>query len=152
MRVLQGQFILKNSHRLSKQNQSPGLAKKFTGFGKIPPGSASSTRFGENPPGWQKSTGLGQKLTGFGFHQGCYGGRQYARQFYYEVSIFLLQVSISSITIPQGHDLKGAKPSPQNNHFVQKPSPRDRTGSQKPHPRDIKLENFTNISMNSDTI
>ena len=34
----------------------------------------------------------------------------------------------------------------------QNPSPRDNTGSQKPHPRDIKLENFTNVSINSDTI
>ena len=47
---------------------------------------------------------------------------------------------------PPGHDLKGAKPSPRDNHCVQKPSPRDRTGSQKPHPRDIELENFTDIS------
>ena len=53
-----------------------------------------------------------------------------------------MQVSISSITIPPGHDLTGANP-PWDNHSVQNPSPRDNTGSQKPHPRDIKLENFT---------
>ena len=53
---------------------------------------------------------------------------------------------------PPGHDLKGAITLPLDSHCVQKPSPRDRTGSQKPHPRDIKLENFTNISINSDTI
>ena len=34
----------------------------------------------------------------------------------------------------------------------QKSSPRDNTESQKPHLRDIKLENFTNVSINSDTI
>ena len=38
------------------------------------------------------------------------------------------------------------------NHCVRKPFPRDKTGSQMPHPRDIKLENFTNVSINSDTI
>ena len=53
---------------------------------------------------------------------------------------------------PLGHDLKGAKTLPQDNHCVQKPFPRDRTGSQKLHPQDIKLENLTNKSMNSDTI
>ena len=67
-----------------------------------------------------------------------------------------MQVSISSKTIPPGfptgHDLKGAKPSHRDNHCVQKPSPRDKTGSQKLHPWDIKLENFTNVSINSDTI
>ena len=63
-----------------------------------------------------------------------------------------MQVSISSKTIPQGHDLKRAKTlPPRDNHCVQKLSPRDRTGSEKPHPWDIKLENFTNISINSDT-
>ena len=51
-----------------------------------------------------------------------------------------------------GHDLKEAKPSPRDNHCVQKSSPWDKTGSQKPHPWDIKLENFTNVSINSDTI
>ena len=50
-----------------------------------------------------------------------------------------------------GHNLKGAK-IPWDNHCVQKPSPRDKTESQKPHPWDIKLENFTNVSINSDTI
>ena len=68
-----------------------------------------------------------------------------------------MQVSISSITIPPGQTpgtrLEGSKnPPPLDNHCVQRPSPRDRKGSQKPHPWDIKLENFTNISMNSDTI
>ena len=68
----------------------------------------------------------------------------------------IMQVSISSITIPRdkppGYDLNGAKTFPRDNYCVQRPSPRDRKGSQKPHPWDIKLENFTNISMNSDTI
>ena len=63
-----------------------------------------------------------------------------------------MQVSISSKTIPPGHDLTGAKTLSRDNHSVQKPSPQDKTGSQKPHPRDIKLENFTNVSINSDTI
>ena len=44
---------------------------------------------------------------------------------------------------PPGHDLKGAKPSPRDNHSVQKSSPRDNTGSQKPQPREITSENFT---------
>ena len=61
-----------------------------------------------------------------------------------------MQVSISSITIPPGHNLKGAKTLPRDNYCVQKPSPRDRTGSQNPHSRDIKLENFTNT--NSDNM
>ena len=64
----------------------------------------------------------------------------------------IIQVSISSKTIPPGHDLKGAKPSPWDNHCVQKPFPQDRTRSQKPYPRDINLENFTNISIYCDTI
>ena len=41
---------------------------------------------------------------------------------------------------PQGHDLKGAKTIPLDNHCVQKPSPWDKPRSQKPHPRDMKLE------------
>ena len=54
---------------------------------------------------------------------------------------------------PPGHDLKGAKPIPPGQSFCTKTLPSgQKTGSQKPHPRDIKLENFTNISMNSDTI
>ena len=63
-----------------------------------------------------------------------------------------MQVLISSKIIPPGHDLKGAKTLPRDNHCAQKPSPRDKTGSQKPHPWDIKLENFTNVSVNSGTI
>ena len=63
-----------------------------------------------------------------------------------------MQVSISSKTILPGHDTKGQNPSPRDNHFAQKPSPQDKTGSQKPDPRDIKSENFTNVSINSDTI
>ena len=52
-----------------------------------------------------------------------------------------------------GTRLEGSKnPPPRDNHCVQKPSPRDKTGSQKPHPWDIKLENFTNVSINSHTI
>ena len=50
------------------------------------------------------------------------------------------------------HYSKGAKTFPPDNHCVQKPSRRDKTGSQKPHPRNIKLENSTNVSINSDTI
>ena len=53
---------------------------------------------------------------------------------------------------PRDTTWREQKPFRRDNHCVQEPSPRDRTGSQKPHPRDIKLENFTNISMNSDTI
>ena len=57
-----------------------------------------------------------------------------------------MQVSISSKTIPPhwdkppGHDLKGAKPSPQDNQCVQKPSPQDKTGSWKSYPMDIMSE------------
>ena len=59
----------------------------------------------------------------------------------------LMQVSISSKTIspcdkPQRHDFKGTKPSPRDNHCVQKHSPQAKTRSQKPHPRDIKLKKF----------
>ena len=53
---------------------------------------------------------------------------------------------------PRDTTRRGQKPSPRDNHCVQNPSPRDKTGSQKPHPQHIKLENFTNISINSDTI
>ena len=68
-----------------------------------------------------------------------------------------MQVSISSKTIsleqtPTGHDLKGPKTFPSDNHCEQRSSPRDKPGSQKPHPRDIKLENLTNVSINFDTI
>ena len=67
-----------------------------------------------------------------------------------------MQLSISSKTIPPGTNprettRRGQKPSSRDNHFVQTP-PRDKTGSQKPHLPDIKLENFTNVSMKSDTI
>ena len=60
-------------------------------------------------------------------------------------SFFIMQLSISSKTIPHGTRLKGGKTLPPDNHCVQKPSPRDKTVNQKPHPRDIKLENFTNV-------
>ena len=67
-----------------------------------------------------------------------------------------MQVSISSKTIPAGQTpltrLEGSKNPTWDNHCVQKPSLRHKTRSQKPHPWDIKLENFTNISMNSDAI
>ena len=68
---------------------------------------------------------------------------------------FIMQASISSKAIPPlgkppGHDLKRA--NPRDNQCVQKLSPRDRTGSQKPNPLVIKLENFSDISINSDTI
>ena len=39
---------------------------------------------------------------------------------------FLVQVSISSKTIPLAHDLKGAKTLPRGNHCVQKLSPQDK--------------------------
>ena len=61
--------------------------------------------------------------------------------------ILIMQVSISSKTIPQGHELEGEKPLSRDNHCVQKPSLQDRIGSQKPHPRDIKLKNLKNISI-----
>ena len=58
-----------------------------------------------------------------------------------------MQPSISSKTIPArdkrpGHDSKEAKtlPSGQNKEL------------KVPHPRDVKLGNFTNVSLNSDTI
>ena len=69
-----------------------------------------------------------------------------------------MQVLISSKTTPLppqilGRRLERGKNPPPGTVIVYKtPPPRDKTGSQKPHPRDIKLENFTNISMNSDTI
>ena len=53
---------------------------------------------------------------------------------------------------PRDTTRRSKNPPPQDNHCVQKPFPRHRTGSQKPHPRDIKVENFTNVSINSDTI
>ena len=63
-----------------------------------------------------------------------------------------MQVSISSKTIPWDKPRESKNPPPpRDNHCVQKPSPRGKTGSQKPHPPDIKLENFTNVSINSDT-
>ena len=66
-----------------------------------------------------------------------------------------MQLSISSKTIPPwdkplGHDSKGT--TPWDSHCVEKTSPRDKTGSQQPHQQDIKSENFTNVSINSDTI
>ena len=67
-------------------------------------------------------------------------------------TLIVMQVLISSKTIPPGHDSKGQKPCPRDNHCVQNPSPRDKTGSQKPHPLDIKLENFTNVSINRLTL
>ena len=45
-------------------------------------------------------------------------------------------------------DLKGAKTLPRDNHCVQKRS----LGSQKPNPWDIKLENFTNVSIQALTL
>ena len=65
-----------------------------------------------------------------------------------------MQVSISSKTTPPPRDTtwREQKPSPRDSRCVQKPFPRDKTGSQKPRPRDIKLDNFKNISINSDTI
>ena len=65
--------------------------------------------------------------------------------------ILLIQLSISSKTILPGTRLEGGQP-PRDNHCVQKRSSWDKTGSQKPHLRDINLENFTNVSINSDTI
>ena len=67
------------------------------------------------------------------------------------VGIPIMQVSISSKTIPPGTNPRDTtrreqKPSPRDNNCVQKPFPRDKTGSQKPHPRDIKLENSDTIS------
>ena len=54
---------------------------------------------------------------------------------------------------PSGTRLEESKNHPpRDNHCVQKPFPRDKTGSQKPHPWDIKSKNFTNVSINSDTI
>ena len=50
----------------------------------------------------------------------------------------IMQVWISSKTIPQEHDSKGAKTLPQDNHCVQNPFPREKAGSQKPHLGDIK--------------
>ena len=51
----------------------------------------------------------------------------------------LMQVSISSITIPPwdkppGHDLKGAKTLPPGQSLCTKPSPRDRKGVENPTP------------------
>ena len=48
----------------------------------------------------------------------------------------------SPLDKPPGHDLKGAKTLPRDNHCVLKPSPQDKTRSQKPHPWNIKLEKF----------
>ena len=83
-----------------------------------------------------------------------------ACRFYPKLRIFALfmQVSINFIqnhppgTNPRDTTLKKQKPSTRDNHCVQNPSPQDKTGNQKPHPWDIKLENFTNVSINSDNI
>ena len=54
---------------------------------------------------------------------------------------------------PPGTRLEGSKnPPPPGQSLCTKTSPRDKKGNQKPHPRDIKLENSTNVSINSDTI
>ena len=57
-------------------------------------------------------------------------------------------VAINFIQKP-GDEWKEAKPSSRDNYCVQQSSPQDKTGSQKVHPWDIKLENFTNVSINS---
>ena len=54
---------------------------------------------------------------------------------------------------PPGHNLKGAKTLPPGTIIVYKNPPvGTEQGVKSPTPWDIKLENFTNISMNSDTI
>ena len=70
-----------------------------------------------------------------------------------------MQLPVSSKTIPLGTNpgtrLEGGKnPPPRTIIMYKNPSLGTNTGSQKPHPRDIKLENFTNVSTNSqsDTI
>ena len=61
-------------------------------------------------------------------------------------------VSISSKTThPRDTTRRGQQPSQRDNHCAQNPSPRQNRESKAP-PRDIKLENFTNISINSDTV
>ena len=72
--------------------------------------------------------------------------------------VFFMQVSISSKTIPAwdkppgGHDLKGAKILLPGQSLCTKTLLLRQNRESKPHPRDTKLENFTNISLNSDTI
>ena len=55
-----------------------------------------------------------------------------------------MRLSISSSTIP-GHDKKGAKTLPGDNHCVEKPSTSRQNRESKALARDIKLENFTNV-------
>ena len=58
-----------------------------------------------------------------------------------------MQVSISSKTIPPGHDLNGAKTLPPGQSLCTKALP----SGQNRESKGLKLENFTNISLNSDT-
>ena len=53
---------------------------------------------------------------------------------------------------PPGTRLEESKNSPPGTIIVYKNPSLETTESQKPNPQDIKLENFTNISINSDTI
>ena len=53
---------------------------------------------------------------------------------------------------PSGHDLKEAKTLPPGQSLCPKTLPSGQKRESKPHPRDIKLQNFTNVSVNSDTI
>ena len=68
-----------------------------------------------------------------------------------------MQVSISSKTMPPGQTLRkrleGSKtPPPETITVYKNPPLGTEQGVKNPHPRDLKLENFTNISINSDTI
>ena len=53
---------------------------------------------------------------------------------------------------PPGHDLKGAKTVPPGQSLCTKTLPSGQNRESKAPPRYINLENFTNVSINSDTI
>ena len=78
--------------------------------------------------------------------------RNLSKSHYADINFIQNHPSPLPRTNPMDTTWREQKPSPRDNHCVPKSSSWDRTGSQKPHPRDIKLENFTNISINSDTI
>ena len=63
-----------------------------------------------------------------------------------------MQLSISSKTIPPGHDSKGAKTLPPGQPLCTKTLPSGQNMESKAPPPGHKVKNFTNVSINSDTI
>ena len=63
-----------------------------------------------------------------------------------------MQVSISSITIPPGHDLRGTKTLPSGQSFCTKTLHSGQYRESKAPPPGHKVRKFHNVSINSDTI